>query len=302
MSAYIADIQYSLPVFTCCCHWILHSLQTSIAAQVAFITMTSDAAHLFVMTLITFVATAACSGHRCLINDVRRCSSVCGHHDHFCIYIDYLLHAVGTSHGSDSNYWKAGNTPSVAAVLCLLYFRVSRVNLVTQKRGAKLPLQLHGPIPCARQLRGALHLCGLSAAVLWRLHFPDWLTLHDALGPGFGPGAFHQGPSASLCLPSTMVYLQVERKTSLPSKSTYPPIIFFIKPKHFLVLCHSCLGCAVLSMLWDCLFVLFAFIGFSLSHNADTHILSTCKSQAGRVAEDRERRMDRRHSPCTTHT
>ena len=83
-------------------------------------------------------------------------------------------------------------------VLCLLYFRVSGVDLVPQERGAKLPLQLHGPVPCARQLCGAFHLCGLSAAILWGLHFPHWLPVHDALGPGVGPGTLRQGQSTSV--------------------------------------------------------------------------------------------------------
>ena len=96
------------------------------------------------------------------------------------------------------------------AVLRLLYFRISGVNLVTQERGAELPLQLHDPIPGARQLCGALHLCGLSAAILWGLHFPDRLTLHDALGPGSGPGTLHQGQSTSWSLPSTMVSFHVK--------------------------------------------------------------------------------------------
>ncbi len=88
--------------------------------------------------------------------------------------------------------------PLLPAVLCLLYFRVSGVHLVTQERGAKLPLQLHDPILGARHLCGALHLCSLSAALLWGLHFPDWLPLHDALGPGSGPGTFHQGQSTTI--------------------------------------------------------------------------------------------------------
>ena len=45
----------------------------------------------------------------------------------------------------------------------------------------------------------------------------------------------------------------------------------------------------------------FAFNGFCFLQNADTHGLSTCKNQAGRLAEDREPCLDWHHSPCTTH-
>lgn len=140
------------------------------------------------------------------------------------------------------------------AVLRLLHFRVPGVDLVTQERGAKLSLQLHDPLPCARQLCGAVHLCGLPAAILWGLHFLDRLTLHDALGPGFGPGTFHQGRSTSFSLLSTMMCLHVKCKciASLHSKSAQPPSAVLQLPGPCSVF-HTCGG----------LFVPFALLLFA---------------------------------------